>query len=213
MRGKYLVFEGMDGCGKDTQLEMFSQILTDKFQIEHIKILEPGETEIGQIIRPILKNPPYAETLDDVERLLGFCWDRALTRRKVITPSLEKGIWVLSARSRVSSDAFQGFAGKIHLDIIKIICDFAMQGVQPDKIFIFDVPVEIALERIGGRQGDMEDFFDSQKRSFHEEVYKGYQWAYENYKPLTVRIDASKSIDEVFAQLMEYMEDEILCLV
>ncbi len=213
MKGQYIVFEGMDGCGKDTQLDRFALLLEEKYQIPNIKILEPGETELGQTLRQILKNPPFADTLSDEERVMLFCVDRSLTRRQVIEPALAEGKWVLSARSRISTDAYQGFAGGIDLDIIKILCDFVMQSLVPDRIYFFDVSVDVALSRISGRQGDTEDYFDSQKKSFHEKVYEGYQWAYRNYQPQTVRIDASKDIEDVFDELVESFEQEFMLAV
>lgn len=194
--GLFVTFEGGEGSGKTTLIEQIFSFLTEEMKCLVVKSREPGGTAFGTKLRSILLEekemvvPPIAE-------LLLFLTDRAYHVERLIRPSLENDMVVLCDRFNDSSIAYQGaarFSGNPK-DVEKV-CDFAVDGFQPDITFLLDLEPEEAFRRIKGEK----DKIESAGLEFHKRVREGYlDLAKKNPKRICV-LDAGKSSDEVYAQ-------------
>jgi len=142
----FITFEGLDFCGKSTQVE----ILKDYFESKNKKVViirEPGGTEISEKIREILLDKKNSEMSIESELLL-FSSSRAQLVREKIIPLLNQGCYVISDRFHDSSIAYQGYGRGISIESVMAIQNFAIDGAVPNITFFIDVP----LEEIGRRR-------------------------------------------------------------
>ena len=179
-RGKLITFEGIDGCGKTTQLRMLERILTSR-NIPFISTREPGGTELGKMIRAALLNvSPHS--VDPLAELLLYAADRAQHVREFIAPNLAQGTLVLSDRFYDATTAYQGYGRGFDLALIKQLNELATGGLKPDLTLLFDIEVATGLERIHRRGGEaagdtaemQADRLDQEPQEFHERVRQGY---------------------------------------
>lgn len=146
-KGLFISFEGVDGCGKSTQVKL----LKDKIASEGIKVelvREPGGLKISEEIRKILLNPDNSSMNYETEALLMTA-SRAQLTEEVIKPLLAKGFFVLADRFSDSTLAYQGGGRKLDIDILKKINSFATKNLVPDITFLIDLKPEDALLRSG----------------------------------------------------------------
>lgn len=228
MRGKYIVFEGCDGTGKGMQLNLLKDYLTEK-GIKFLETREPGGTDLGDAQRDILKQPLESyKALDQtfgrnkernlhrhpISELLMFLVQRNELFEKVIKPELEKGTWIITDRSYLSSIAYQCYARitdenerKRVLEFAKFNHDFIIGDYYPDLIFIFDINLGEMGRRInldGNRSKT--DFFDSESMEFHSRVKQGYlDEAKKNPERIFV-INAERSPEEIFWDVKKKLE-------
>ena len=156
--GRFVVLEGIDGCGKTTQLEHLGQWLpTSGLMPAGARLLtsrEPGGTPLGRALRELLLHPPAdAYPCSDAELLL-YAADRAQHVAQVIRPALEAGDWVLCDRFSGSTAAYQGYGRGLPLERIAALEGFATGGLEPDLTLWLDLPLEESLRRRGGRAAD-----------------------------------------------------------
>ena len=179
-RGKLITFEGIDGCGKTTQLRLLERILTSH-SIPFVSTREPGGTELGKMIRAALLNvSPHS--VDPLAELLLYAADRAQHVREFIAPNLANGTLVLSDRFYDATIAYQGYGRGFDLTLIKQLNDLATGGLKPDVTLLFDIDVATGLERIHRRGGEtanvaaeaQADRLDREPQEFHERVRQGY---------------------------------------
>ncbi|MEP7271222.1 MAG: dTMP kinase [Acidobacteriota bacterium] len=173
MRGKLITFEGIDGCGKSSQLRLLSDYLTER-KIPFVATREPGGTLLGQTVRSaILDSEPG--TVEPLAELLLYAADRAQHVRRVIIPALESGRLVLSDRFFDATTAFQGYGRQFDLALIHHLNELATGGLKPDLTLLFDLEVKTALERVSARSRDAHpDRLDQEPMDFHERVRRGY---------------------------------------
>lgn len=176
-RGRFIVFEGIDGSGKTTQAKAIAEWLPASGLLpEGKKVVltrEPGGTEIGQSIREmVLHGKAY---LDPLAELLLFAADRAQHVATVIKPALDRGDWVVCDRFTGSTMAYQG-SGRGHdysliEQVNQISSGFSArkEGVRPDLILLLDLEHELAVKRMSGG-----DRFESEKIEFIKRVRRGY---------------------------------------
>ena len=146
-KGLFISFEGVDGCGKSTQVKL----LKDKIASEGIKVelvREPGGLKISEEIRKILLNPDNSSMNYETEALLMTA-SRAQLTQEVIKPLLAKGFFVLADRFSDSTLAYQGGGRKLDIDILKKINSFATKNLVPDITFLIDIKPEDAVLRSG----------------------------------------------------------------
>jgi dTMP kinase len=170
-----VVLEGIDGCGKTTQLEHLGQWLpTSGLMPAGARLLmsrEPGGTPLGRALRELLLHPPAdAYPCSDAELLL-YAADRAQHVAQVIRPALEAGDWVLCDRFSGSTAAYQGYGRGLPLERIAALEGFATGGLEPDITLWLDLPLEESLRRRGGRAADR---IEASGQAFLERVAAGF---------------------------------------
>lgn len=167
MRGKFITLEGMDGAGKSTHIPEIIKLLESK-GVEVVSTREPGGTALGEQLRALLLNEPmHPET----ETLLMFAARREHIA-KVIEPALARGAWVLSDRFTDATYAYQ--SGGRGVEAIKVVeLETWVQGdLQPDLTLLFDVPVEVSVERLAGAREP--DKFERESAAFFTKIRNAY---------------------------------------
>ena len=206
MKGIFITFEGIDGCGKSTQCELIKNYL-EGIGKEFIFVREPGGTVIGERIREILLDKKNTQMTARTELLL-FEAARAQITDEVIKPALDEGKIVLCDRFFDSSSAYQGMARGMGMDFVAGLNMAATGGLQPDITFFFDISAEEALER-RGKRGEASDRIELAGLKFQEDVRKGYLELAANSEGRIVTIDAKLGIDEIFEQIKDTLEGKI----
>lgn len=189
-KGLFITFEGADGCGKTTQLNMLADFLKQKNK-DVMVTREPGEKGLGEKLREILLN--YEGEVSSSAESFLFLADRAQHIDIIVKPALENGKIVLCDRYTDSTVAYQGYGRGLDLGRIDLLNDIATGGMKPDLTIVFDIDVETSMIRVGNEKDRME----SAGKDFHDRVRKGYlELAKQEPKRVKV-IDATKSIDEI----------------
>jgi dTMP kinase len=204
-RGKYIVLEGPDFSGKDTQAKLLMNRL-QQLGREAIFIREPGTGTVGGRIREILlrRNESGEDPLTIESELLLFMANRAQIREHVIEPNLVEGKIVLSSRDRLSSRAYQGYGRGISVDLIESIGRFSMRELCPDLYLIFMLPIEVLFERMAVAKEL--DRIEQEKRGFYERVLKGYEDFIRDNPQMVAVFDATQSIQEIHGQVTSRVE-------
>lgn len=191
MKGKFITFEGIDGAGKSSHVEWLAEWLRAKGLTVHVT-REPGGTKLGEKLREMLLNDPmHLET----ETLLMFAARREHLAQ-VIEPALARGEWVVCDRFSDATYAYQG--GGRGLDRAKFLTlEHWVHGhVQPNLTLLFDLPLEVARERIALASRVL-DRFEQERADFHERVRQAYlERAHANPSRMRV-IDANHSLDDI----------------
>ena len=193
-RGTLIVFEGIDGCGKSTQLRRAAESLTDR-GLDIVVTREPTEGRWGRRIREMARSGDGVAPETELE---WFFEDRREHMREIVEPALAAGHIVLSDRSYISTVAYQGARG---LDPTKILTESEAEFARPDLILLFELSAEEGLARVHERGGEGEpvfenlDFLERVAAVFETLEIDGLQ-----------RIDASRSENEIAAQVLEILE-------
>jgi dTMP kinase len=201
----FITFEGIEGCGKTTQVKRLVKRL-NRFDIPLITTLEPGGTNIGKHIRGILLDSNNRD-LSPLTELLLYAADRAQHVEEVIKHALDQGKWVICDRFFDATVAYQGSARGLDMELIKVLNEKVTQGVKPDLTFLLDCPEEVGLGRAITRNKTQsqkgQDRFEREKLDFHRAVRKGYlELARKNHKRFAV-IDATLAEDDVEKKIFE----------
>jgi dTMP kinase len=198
MAGLFIVLEGPEGSGKTTQARTLAGRLSERFD-EVIVTREPGGTLTGERIRSILLDQIECAILPETEALL-LAAARAQHVGEVILPALERGAAVVCDRFVDSSLAYQSGGRGLPLDEVRAINRMATMGVEPDLRVLFDLPVEVGLERrFGG--SDAVNRIDLAGVEFHERVRSCYHTLVAATPEAWVVIDANRPPAEVAAEL------------
>ncbi|MEW5782834.1 MAG: dTMP kinase [Pseudomonadota bacterium] len=167
-RGKFITLEGIDGAGKSTHLAWLVDFLRSRGRTV-VQTREPGGTPLGEKLRELLLSEPmHLET----EALLMFAARREHLDR-VIWPALERGDWVVCDRFTDASFAYQGGGRGLSNEKLGLLESWVQGGFQPDLTLLFDLPVEIAMQRMAGAARQL-DRFEQEQRDFHERVRAAY---------------------------------------
>ncbi|CAH1192844.1 Thymidylate kinase [Candidatus Nitrotoga sp. BS] len=200
-KAKFITFEGVDGAGKSTHLAWFADALRKRGK-EVLVTREPGGTPLGECLRDILLNQPmHAET----EALLMFA-ARLEHIEQVIKPALQRGVWVVSDRFSDASFAYQGGGRGVKVEKLEQLECWVHENFQPDLTLLFDVPVEVARQRLS--KNTTLDRFEQEKDSFFEKVRQAYLDRCKKNPDRFALINAAKTPEEV----KEDLEKEILSL-
>ena len=198
MRGLFVTFEGVDGCGKTTQIKFLKEYLEKKNK-KVVLVREPGGTKISESIRDIILNVENSEMVDNCEMLL-YAAARAQLVEQVIRPNLESGAIVLCDRFVDSSYVYQGIARGLGLEKVEAINKVAMNGIEPDMTLFFDIDPEISLKR--RMTVSSADRIEKEKLDFHKKVYQGYRYLANKYPDRIKTINANCGIEEVKQQII-----------
>lgn len=202
MVSAFITFEGIDGCGKSTQLRLLASVLRLR-QLEVVTTREPGGTPLGQQLRHALLEAEGQ--VDPLAELLLYAADRAQHVRALVRPALASGHVVLSDRYADATVAYQGAGRGFAPETVAEIVALATGGLQPDLTLLFDLPVAEARARHHNRtrNGRPGDRLDSEDDAFHTRVREAYL-RIAAAEPARVRIvSASDSIEETHARVLE----------
>ena len=203
-RGRFITFEGIDGCGKTTQIRMLSQWLRDHGK-DVIETVEPGGTSIGRQIRKILLDPASADIQPRAELLLYFA-SRAQNVDEVIRPALDAGRTVLCDRFTDSTLVYQGCGRGLDSEVVRDLDRIACRGLRPDVTILIDIDLETSLmraKRRNERTGPSESRIDDESATFHERVRRGYLTLAKAEPDRIVVIDGTAGIGEVGHRIRE----------
>ncbi|MDO5440979.1 MAG: dTMP kinase [Bacillota bacterium] len=199
-KGLFITFEGTDGCGKSTQLQLLSEYLKQQ-GFDVVLTREPGGTQISEKIRDIILDPNNKEESEVTEALL-YAASRAQHVAEKIKPALESGKIVLCDRFMDSSIAYQAYARGLGEDVIAINM-FAIQGCSPDVTFFLDLDPRIGQERQVAR-GKL-DRLEQEGLAFQEKVYAGYKELINKYPDRFKVVNANREIRDI--------QSDIVCLI
>ncbi len=202
-KGKFITFEGSEGCGKSTQIKLLSEALIKQGR-SVLTTREPGGTDVGEKIREILMDPSHVELTDLTE---VFLYEAARTQlvNEIIVPSLDSGHNVLCDRFSESTLAYQGYGGKISVEWIQKIDQMARGGLSPDLTLFIDVDPEVGLKRARASAKEI-DRLEEKDLEYHKRVYQGYlELAKKNPDRIKV-VDGSKGVQEVHKEILDLVK-------
>jgi len=198
-KGLFITFEGADGCGKTTQIELLDKYLREKGK-ETLLTREPGAKGLGVKLREILLNYD-GEVSPQCESFL-FLADRAQHIDCIIKPALKEGKIILCDRHTDSTVAYQGYGRGLDLERINMLNDIATGGLKPDLTIVFDVDVETSMQRVGKEKDRME----SAGAEFFNKVREGYLKIAENEPARVKVINSSDTIENIHKKVVELVE-------
>ena len=202
-RGKFITFEGCDGCGKSTQLRLLSNYLTEN-GVAHVFTREPGGGKISEAIREILLNGKNAEMTDECEALL-YAAARVQHLSDKVEPALREGKLVVCDRYVDSSLAYQAYARGLGLDFVTKINAFALEKYAPDVTVFIDLTPEEAFLRKHG--ADENDRLEQAGMEFHKRVYEGYKAVARSYPKRVVCVNGRQTPQEIFADVLQILKE------
>lgn len=202
MTGAFLTVEGIDGCGKSTQMRM----LAGELRLRGVDVLtthEPGGTALGKRLRAALLDP--AESVDPLAEILIYAADRAQHVRTIVRPALTAGQVVLSDRYADSTIAFQGAGRGFPPKLVQTVVELATGGLKPDLTLIFDLPVVECMARTMRRTdgGIHNDRLESEDAAFHTRVRNAYLELAAAEPERVHLIDASGTVTETHDRVMQ----------
>ena len=210
--GRLIVFEGIDGSGKSTQIrrlgerldfnvdqpeQLFLDFEHDRYggHAERLDVeatFQFGATDVGKDIRSILLDQDN-DDLDDRTEALLIIADKAQHVREIVRPALDGGQTVISDRYCASTLAYQGYGRGLDLQLLNEMMRFATQGLEPDLTLLLDIDVATALERLG----DQRDRIEGAGTEFYMRVREGYRELAKQHRDSWAVIDANGTVDEV----------------
>jgi len=202
MKGKFIVLEGIDGCGKTTQINELSKWLPKSGLLNKnatlIKTREPGGSVLGREIREMILNNNKSNSPSIITELLLYSADRAEHISKVISPALKKGNWIISDRFSGSTLAYQGYGREININIIKQLENIVCHNIRPDLTFFLDISPEESILR---RKNKVADRIESEGLEFLKKVNHGFKLiALENNWEI---IKASEDLHSISLQIQK----------
>lgn len=202
-RGKFITFEGCDGCGKSTQLKLLNDYLTEN-NIPHIFTREPGGGKISEAIREILLSGKNSNMTDECEALL-FAASRVQHLSDRVEPALKEGKLVICDRYVDSSLAYQAYARGLGVEFISKINAYALKNYRPDVTVFIDLSPEAAFQRKRG--ADQNDRLELAGMEFHKRVYAGYQEIVKNEPDRVACVDGNQTPNEIFSDVIRILKE------
>jgi dTMP kinase len=212
-RGRFITFEGLDGCGKSTHLERLASVLQNE-GVEVLATREPGGTAIGELVRGILLDSRTRGMAPLAELALMF-GSRAQLISEVILPALNRGAWVLCDRYTDSSEAYQGAGRQLGVDAVQTLHRVICLGLQPDLTLLLDNDVAASLARARRRnlatEGDSdENRFEQENRAFFERVHQQFLTIARREPERVAVIDARRSMEAVHKEVVAEVRERLL---
>ena len=195
-KGLFITFEGGDGCGKTTQINLLDEYLRNK-GFKTLLTREPGSKGLGIKLREILLN--YDGEVSPVAESFLFLADRAQHVDCIIKPALEAGVIVLCDRHTDSTVAYQGYGRGLDLEQIHRLNKIATSGLKPDLTIVLDVDVETSQQRVGAEKDRME----SAGIEFFERVRNGFLEIAKQEPERVKVVDSTQPIEEIHKQILE----------
>lgn len=204
MKGYFITFEGPDGSGKTTQINLLKEYLINK-GYDVLVTREPGGTPISEAIREIILDAKHKE-MNPVTEMLLYAASRAQHVAQLIKPALAQGKIVLCDRFVDSSIAYQGIGRNLGIEIVEEINKVALQGLIPDLTLFFDIDPEIGLKR-GMERDRKADRLELEDIEFHRKVYEGFCMLCSRYPNRFKRINAEADIQEIHHQIINELNN------
>ena len=204
MKGKFITFEGCDGCGKSTQLKMLSAYLTEK-GIAHVFTREPGGGKISEAIREILLSGKNMEMTDECEALL-YAAARVQHLHDRVQPALAEGKLVICDRYVDSSLAYQAYARNLGEEFVRQINAYALEHYLPDATVFIDLTPEDAFKRKHG--ADENDRLDQAGMAFRRRGYDGFDTLAKQNPERFIRIDGKQSPQNIFDAVVKALQEK-----
>lgn len=215
MRGKLIVFEGVEGCGKSTQLQRLRDHLAQDQSFQALQsqgiipqlltTREPGGTELGIGLRRLLLDSQHQVVIAPRAELLLYAADRAQHIEEMILPALEAGSWVLCDRFTDSTVAYQGYGRGLDLALIQELNQVATAGLVPDLTLWLALDVEQGLAR--AQQRGSRDRMEQADLAFHQRVQQGFETLAQQRPERRAKIDGLQSPDAVAAAINAVVQD------
>jgi dTMP kinase len=209
MNGKLIVFEGVEGAGKTTQMQLLIHYLRSScWKIGSlVATREPGGTALGISLRRLLLESHSEEFVSNRTELLMYAADRAQHVETFLKPELEKGSMVLCDRFTDSTIAYQGYGRGLKLNLIKQLNAIATDGLQSDLTFWLDINVEAGLTRVRARGGY--DRMEQANLEFHQRVQQGFTELAQQNPDRIVRINADRSESEISEEIQAILSQKL----
>ncbi len=189
--GLFLSFEGLDGCGKTTQIKLLKKAYEALGRDVEI-FREPGCTSLGESVREILLHTDF--NIGERAELLLYLSSRSQVTDEIVFPALKNGKVLIADRYADSSIAYQGFGRQIGAQRVKMLNDFAVRDKYPDITFLLDITVEKALKRIKNKEPDR---LEKENDMFFQRVHEGYEWLLTQNRERFVKIQGELSPEQV----------------
>lgn len=214
-RGRFITFEGLDGCGKTTQMEKLAAVLRAD-DIDVLTTREPGGTEIGERIRAVLLDSRTAGLDPWAEMALMFA-SRAQQLAQVIVPALDNGRWVLCDRFTDSTEAYQGGGRQLGSDSVLQLHQVLCRGMWPDLTILMDSDVEHSVKRarrrnqaaVDGSQPD-ENRFEQESHAFFTRVRQAYLEIANREPQRVALVDARRPGEVVHPEIVSIVRQRFL---
>ena len=208
MRGLFITFEGVEGCGKSTQISLLNDTLLSK-GLKVVLTREPGGTQIGEKIRGLLLDVG-SKGMNATTELLLYAAARAQHVAEVIRPAVKAGKIVLCDRYFDSTAAYQGAARTLDGNILKKLHEIATENLVPDITFLLDCPVKTGFERIHNQRGKEQfDRLEQESKDFHEKVRAGYLKLAEKEPKRFCIIDGGQGIEKIRQNILKHVEKRL----
>ncbi len=204
--GKFITFEGVEGCGKSTHIERLAARLIREGK-SVLVTREPGGTDIGEQIRHVLQYSKKSAAMKSETELLLFCASRAQLVREAIAPAIAKGQIVLGDRFHDSTTVYQGVGRKLDPETVATINGLAVGDCVPDLTLLIDLDPRIGLERVRGRE--LFDRMENQSLKFFQRVRQGYLDLAKREPGRIKVVDGSQDFDTVQQQIGKLVNDVI----
>ncbi len=201
--GRFIAFEGIEGCGKSTQIARLARRLSDG-GAEVVRVREPGGTPIGDRIREVLLDPACDAMSDEAEMHL-FAASRSQLVREVIRPAMARGAVVLCDRYVYSSLAYQGGGRELGREVVRAVNASAIDGLLPDRVVLLDLAPATALQRAAARASL--DRIERERLPFFESVRGAFLAEAEADPDRFVVVDAAGDPDAVEAAVQAGLAD------
>jgi len=215
MRGRFITFEGLDGCGKSTQLEKLAAVLRAE-GIDVLTTREPGGTEIGERIRTVLLDS-RTNGLDPMAEMALMFASRAQQLAQVIVPALDEGRWVLCDRFTDSTEAYQGGGRQLGSDAVLQLHKVLCRGLWPDLTILMDSEVEHSVRRARRRnkaaadatQPD-ENRFEQESTAFFTRVQQAFRAIARREPQRVAMVDARRPAEIVHPEIVSIVRARLL---
>jgi len=208
MKGFLITFEGVEGSGKSTQINLLAEKLK-KIGKEVVLTREPGGTILGEKIRDLLLDPNNID-MDDRAEILLYAADRAQHVKKIIIPALKEGKIVLTDRYFDSNIAYQGYGRKLEMKMVRRINEWVIRDVWPDLTILLDIDAKVGLERARNLTSDKKgDRLEQELITFYENIRSGYL-NLANKEDRFVVINGEQKAEKINSDIFQKVKERLL---
>lgn len=207
MAGQLIVFEGIEGAGKTTQLQRAATWLRSQLTVPVLTSREPGGTLLGQQLRSLLLDVRQQDEIAPRSELLLYAADRAQHVEQYLKPNLAQGAMILCDRYTDSTLAYQGYGRQLDLELIHQLNAIATGGLTPNLTFWLDLDPEIGLQRITERGAP--NRLEREALDFHQRVRAGYMALAQDHPQRIIHLDAIAAADDLEQEIRAILQTRL----